>query len=99
MITETELFYEIFEDFIYLDNDIEENELWKSNSIIKLMQVSYETENKKIIEDGLKIILNLCNFNECGDLMDSYESESHSVTELMESEKNICKSILLAEFS
>ena len=35
MISETEFYSEIFEDFIDLDNIHQENELWKSNSIIK----------------------------------------------------------------
>ncbi|MFW9877189.1 MAG: hypothetical protein ACFFG0_29210 [Candidatus Thorarchaeota archaeon] len=40
MISEVKYFYEIFEDFVSLDNKRYENELWISNSMIKLMLVS-----------------------------------------------------------
>ncbi|UCD02042.1 MAG: hypothetical protein JSV23_03195 [Promethearchaeota archaeon] len=99
MISEVKFFTEIFEDFLSLDNNFYENELWKSHSIIKLMQVSDELEDKKILEEGLKIIINLCRFKECGDLLDSYEIESHSLGELAESEKTLLGSILKAEFT
>ena len=62
------------------------------------MQISCEIEDTKIIEDGLKIILNLSKFQEGGSLVDSYESESYSVNELIEPEKKILESILKAEF-
>ena len=62
------------------------------------MQLSYEIEDTKIIEDGLKIILNLSKFQEGGRLVDSYESESYSLNDLIESEKKILVSILKAEF-
>ncbi|MBA7663011.1 hypothetical protein ES703_71044 [subsurface metagenome] len=98
MISEVEFFNEIFEDFICRDNQVHENELWKSHSIIKLMHNSDEFEDKKLVELGLKIIINLCRFKECGDLLDSYEIESQSVNELPESEKTLLNSILQAEF-
>ncbi len=99
MISEVEFFTEIFEDFLCLDNKLYENELWKSHSIIKLMLVSDELEDKKIVEEGLNIIANLCRFKECGDLLDSYEIESHTISELAESEKTLLGSILKAEFT
>ncbi len=98
LISKTEFFNEIFEDFICIENQVYKNELWKSNSIIRLMQISCEIEDTKIIEDGLKIILNLSKFQEGGSLVDSYESESYSVNELIEPEKKILESILKAEF-
>ncbi|MFW9827671.1 MAG: hypothetical protein ACFFEY_08770 [Candidatus Thorarchaeota archaeon] len=98
MISEVEFFTEIFEDFLTLDNNIYENELWRSNSIIKLMKASYEMACKEIIEDGLKIIVNLSKFKECGDLLDTYEINSYPINELMESEKTLLESILKAEF-
>ncbi|MFX0105265.1 MAG: hypothetical protein ACFE75_07225 [Candidatus Hodarchaeota archaeon] len=99
MISEVEFFTGIFEDFLCLDNNFYENELWKSHSIIKLMKASVELENTKIIEEGLNIIVNLCRFKECGDLLDSYEIESYSISELAEPEKTILGSILKAEFT
>ncbi len=98
LISETEFFNEIFEDFICIENEVHENELWKSNSIIRLMQISCEIEDTKIIEDGLKIILDLSKFQEGGSLVDSYESESYSLNELIEPEKKILESILKTEF-
>ncbi|MFX1388439.1 MAG: hypothetical protein ACFE9Z_00070 [Promethearchaeota archaeon] len=99
MISEVEFFAEIFEDFLYLDNRLYGNDLWKSYSIIKLMQISNELESKEIIEEGLKIIVNLSKFKECGELWDSYEINSYPVNELMDSEKTLLESILRAEFT
>lgn len=98
MISEVEFFNEIFEDFLCRDNQVHENELWKSHSIIKLMHNSVEFEDTNIVEEGLKIIINLCRFKECGDLLDSYEQESYPVNQLIESEKTLLNSILQAEF-
>ena len=81
-----------------MDNHIFENELWMSHSIIKLMLNSNEFEDKNIVELGLKIIISLCRFKECGDLLDSYEQESYPVNQLVESEKTLLNSILQAEF-
>ena len=97
MISETSFFTEIFEDFVGSDNQFQENEKWKSNSIIKLMQVSNGIENKNIIEDGLKIILNLCRFKECGCLLNSYERESYSTNDLLEPDREVFETILKAE--
>ncbi|HDZ17843.1 MAG TPA: hypothetical protein ENH75_06110 [archaeon] len=98
MISETSFFTEIFEDFVGSDNQFQENEKWKSNSIIKLMQVSNGIENKKIIEEGLKIILNLCRFKDCGCLLDSYERESYSTNALLKPDRELFETILKAEF-
>ncbi|MFX0040726.1 MAG: hypothetical protein ACFFCY_13415 [Promethearchaeota archaeon] len=98
MISEVELFGEIFDDFLGLDNKLYENDLWRSLSIIKLMQASDGITNKKIVEEGLNIIINLYNFKECGALLDSYELESHSINELAGPEKTLLGSILKAEF-
>lgn len=99
LISEVEFFHGIFEEFLCLDNQLYENELWKLNSIIKLMQASDEFEDKTMVEEGLKIIINLCKFKECGDLLDSYEIESHSISELAEPEKTLLGSILKVEFT
>ena len=99
MISETEFYSDIFEEFIDLDNLYQENELWKSNSIIKLMQISNGDDTKNVIEKGLKIILNLCNFKECGKILDSYEIESFDIRDLIEPEKRVFDSILVAEFT
>ncbi len=98
MISEVEFFNDIFEDFLCLDNQRYENELWKSHSIIKLMYNTDEFEDKDIVEEGLKIIINLCRFKECGDLLDSYELESYPINQLIESEKTLLNSILKEEF-
>ncbi len=98
MISETRILTEIFEDFVGLEKDIQENELWKSNSIIKLMQVPSGTENTKIIETVLKNIINLCQFKECGRLLDSYEKDSSHINDLIESDRPLFDSILQAEF-
>ena len=98
MISETEFFHEIFENFLCLENQVNDNELWRSNSIIRLMQISCEIADTKVIEEGLKIILNLSKFHENGSLIDLYEFESYSLNELIEPEKRILKSILKAEF-
>lgn len=99
MISETEFFHEIFEDFVFLEETLHDNEIWKSNSIIKLMNVSQEIEDKQIIAEGLKTILNLCKFRECGELIDLYESESYSINSLTKPDKYLVKSILKAEFT
>jgi hypothetical protein len=98
LISEVEFFTEIFEDFLTLDNNVYENELWRSNSIIKLMNALNEVTCKEIIEEGLKIIINLSKFKECGALWDTYEFNSYPINELMESEKTLLESILKAEF-
>ncbi|MFW9990133.1 MAG: hypothetical protein ACFFC3_15930 [Candidatus Odinarchaeota archaeon] len=98
MISEIEFFNDIFEDFPYQDNHKYENDLWKANSIIKLMHNSDGFIDKSIIEEGLKIIISLCRFNECGVLLDSYELESYPINQLIESEKKLIESILKAEF-
>ena len=99
MITETEFFHDIFEDFVCLEENLHDNEIWKSNSIIKLIKASDEIENKQIIAEGLKMILCLCNFRECGHLIDYYESESHSINDLTKSDRFLMESILKAEFT
>ena len=99
MISEVEFFTEILEDFLCVDNHFYENDLWKYHSIIKLMNASDDFGNKEIIEEGLKVIINLYRFKDCGDLLDSYEKESHSISELVESEKTLLGSILKAEFT
>ena len=98
MTAEIEFFNEIFEEFVCSEENVKDNEIWKSNSIIKLMRASDGNENKCILEDGLKIILNLCKFRERGYLPDSYKSESYPVNELMEQDKDVLYSILKAEF-
>ncbi len=99
MITEIEFFTEILEDFVCIGKIVKENELWRSNSIIKLMQISHEMENQEIVEDGLKIILNLSELKKCGELLDSYEKDSFPITELIEPEKKLLLSILKLEFT
>ncbi len=98
MTAEIEFFNDIFEEFVCSEDIIQDNEIWKSNSIIKLMRVLDGIENKCILEEGLKIILNLCKFRENGYLQDSYKSESYSVNDLMEPDKILLESILRAEF-
>ena len=97
-MAEVEFFTEIFEEFLGMGNHSYENELWKSNSIIKLMQTSDALIDREIVEEGLKIIINLCRFKECGALLDFYDIESYDVNELHETEKSILGSILKAEF-
>ena len=63
------------------------------------MHTSDEFEDKNLVEEGLKIIINLCRFKECGELLDFYETNSQSVNELPESEKTLLGSILKAEFT
>ena len=99
LITETEFFHDIFEEFVCLEEDLHDNEIWKSNSIIKLMKASDEIESKQIIAEGLKMILSLCNFRECGDLIDSYESKSHPINDLTKFDKFLMESIIEAEFT
>jgi len=99
LISEVEFFTEIFEDFLCLDNRLYENDLWKYHAIIKLMQASDAFIDRQFVEEGLKIIINLCKFKECGDLLDSYESESYPINDLAESEKTLLGSILKAEFT
>ncbi|UCC18242.1 MAG: hypothetical protein JSV62_08990 [Promethearchaeota archaeon] len=98
MISEVEFFMDIFEDFLCLDSNFYENELWTANSIIKLMHTFNGFEDKNIIEEGLKIIVNLSRFKECGALLDYYEKESLSINDLAVTEKTLLGSILKAEF-
>jgi hypothetical protein len=98
LISEIKFFHEIFEDFVCLEETLDDNEIWKSNSIIKLMNASDEFEDKHLIAEGLKMILNLCKFRECGALIDFYESESYSISDLNEPDKFLLDSILRAEF-
>ena len=98
LTTEIEFFDDIFEEFVCSEDVIQDNVIWKSNSIIKLMKALEEIENKCILEEGLKIILNLCKFSERGYLHDPYESESYSINDILESDKIILDSILRAEF-
>jgi hypothetical protein len=99
LISEVEFFTEIFEDFLGLDGNFYENDLWRSHSIIKLMHSSDALIDRNIVEEGLKIIINLYKFKECGALFDCYETESHPIYELAESEKTLLGSILKAEFT
>ncbi|MFX1291815.1 MAG: hypothetical protein ACFFAG_12740 [Promethearchaeota archaeon] len=99
MISEVEFFHGILEEFLCLDNQRYKNEIWMSNSIIKLMLISDKFEDQTMLAEGLKIILNLCRFKECGELFDSYELESHPINEIAEIEKNLLRSILKAEFT
>ncbi len=95
MLSETKFFNEIFEDFISLGENLHDNEIWRSNSILKLMT---EMDNNVIIEEGLKIILQISNFKEHGYLFDSYESESFSSGTLIGPDKILMESILKEEF-
>ncbi|MFX1325990.1 MAG: hypothetical protein ACFE8N_13635 [Promethearchaeota archaeon] len=99
MITETEIFHQIFEDFVSLEDNGNDNEIWKSTSIIKLMKMSYEIPNTQILEEGLKTIISLCKCRENGYLIDYYELESISVDNLTEPEKILLDSTLRAEFT
>ena len=99
MITETEIFHDIFEEFVCLEETFHDNEIWKSNSIIKLMKASHEIENKHIITEGLKMILILCNFRECGALINFFESGSYPICDLNEPDRFLLDSILKAEFT
>ena len=98
MISETKFFHEIFEEFVSLEETLNDNEIWKSNSILKLMNASDEFEDKNLIAEGLKMILSLCKFRERGELIDSYESDSSPIGSLNESDKYTLDSILKAEF-
>ena len=98
-MSEVEFFTEIFEDFLCLDNKRYEIDLWKFHSIIKLMHAADEFRDTQIVEEGLKIILNLFKFKECGLLLDSYESDSQPIDELAETEKTLLGSILKAEIT
>jgi len=97
-MTEIDFFDEIFEEFVCTEDEIQDNAIWKSNSIIKLMKALEEFENKSILEEGLKIILSLCKFREDGYLHDPYQSESYLINDVMESDKAILESILKSEF-
>jgi hypothetical protein len=98
LITEIEFFNEIFEEFVCSEDTIHDSDIWKSNSIIKLMKTLDEIENKCMLEEGLKIILILCKFREGGYLYDPYKSESYSINNIMETDKHVLDSILRAEF-
>ncbi len=95
MLSETKFFNEIFEDFICIGENLHDNEIWRSNSILKLMT---EMDNNVIIEEGLKIILQISNFKEQGYFFDSYESESYSSNTLLRPDKILLESILTEEF-
>lgn len=99
MISEVKFFHEIFKEFVCLEETLHDNEIWKSNSIIKLLKASHEIEDKHIITEGLKMILNLCKFRETGELFDFYESESYPIDELNKQDKFLVDSILRAEFT
>jgi hypothetical protein len=99
MISAVEFFHEIFEEFVCLEETLHDNEIWRSNSIIKLMNASRELEDQQVVTDGLKMILNLCKFRECGALIDFYESGSYDITGLNNPEKLELTSILKAEFT
>ena len=99
MISELEFYEDIFDDLICMMNIFQENETWKANSIIKLMNASKDIENKKMIEEGLKIILTINNSIKCGDLSDSYETESYPINESFEFERQYLGSVLKAEFT
>ena len=98
MTTEIEFFNDIFEEFVCSEDSIHDNEIWKSNSIIKLMKALDGIDSKCVLEEGLKIILILCKFRESGYLYDPYKSESYSINEIMEPDKKMLDSILRAEF-
>ncbi|MBY8991370.1 MAG: hypothetical protein KGD58_11500 [Candidatus Lokiarchaeota archaeon] len=99
MISEIEFFHDIFDEFVCLEETLQDNEIWKSSSIIKLMNVSHEFEDKQMLAEGLKMILNLCKFRECGELIDFYDSESYHVNDLTGPDKGLVDSILKAEFT
>jgi len=98
LIVKHEILREIFEEFIHLDENAFDDEMWKSNAIIKLMDASNVIHDKKFIEEGLKEILSLCSFKENGHLIDPYESGSDPINTLSEPDKRIVNSILKAEF-
>jgi hypothetical protein len=99
LITETQFFHQIFEDFVCLEEDFHDNDVWKSKSIIKLMTMSGEIAPRQIVEEGLKVILSLCKFRERGYLIDPYESESYTVDKLAAPDKKLLYLILKAEFT
>jgi hypothetical protein len=99
LITEIEFFNEIFEDFVCSEENFNDNEIWKSNSIIKLMRSLDGIKDSSILEEGLKIILTLCKFRDLGCLHDPYKSESIPIQDIMEHDRIILNSILIAEFT
>lgn len=99
LTTEIEFFNEIFEDFVCSEEDFNDNEIWKSNSIIKLMRSLDGSKNNSILEEGLKIILTLCKFRDLGSLHDPYKSGSIPIHDITEHDKIILNSILIAEFT
>ncbi|HEC37906.1 hypothetical protein LCGC14_0574360 [marine sediment metagenome] len=96
MITDVEFFYEIFEDFIDIGENPHDNEIWRSNSIIKLMK---EMDKKEFIEEGLNAILKLCTIKKDCCLFDLLGSESYSPNTLLGPDRILLKSILKEEFS
>ena len=63
------------------------------------MEASDDFEDINLVEEGLKIIINLSRFKECGALSDFYEIGSQNISDLTEPEKNLLGSILKAEFT
>ncbi len=98
LIVKHEILREIFEEFIHLDGNTIDDEMWKSNAIIKLMEASNLIHDKHFVEEGLKEILSLCKFKEGGFLFDPYESGSDPISTLSEPDRKIVNSILKAEF-
>ena len=61
MITECDIYKEIFNGFLKTQNDENEKALWKMKTILNLMKLTKNNDQRDLCENGLRMIMILNN--------------------------------------
>jgi hypothetical protein len=61
MITECDIYKEIFNGFLKTQNDENEKALWKMKTILNLMKLTKSNDQRDLCENGLRMIMILYN--------------------------------------
>ena len=61
MITECDIYKDIFNEFLKTQNDENEKALWKMKTILNLMKLTKSNDQRDLCENGLRLIMILYN--------------------------------------
>ncbi len=90
MNLEIEVYSDILEEYYDLDDNVDIREIWKVNSLIKLMNFSRKLNDKKMLHNGMILISSLSN----GVYKDKYNQIGKDIKSLLKPETDILDSIL-----
>ena len=61
MITECDIYIDIFNEFLKTQNNENEKALWKMKTILNLMRLTKNSDQRELCENGLRMIIILYN--------------------------------------